>query len=127
MAYNDERRGILNFVPLNFLPINVLLIESEEILADLREILPAAQIAFLKKEPSEKIKTLCEEFRADLITELPIVPKIFEIIIAKDILTTEKDFYSKLLALNHLLTDSGALLTEFYNVRFVKVLENLRR
>ena len=32
-----------------------------------------------------------------------------------------------LMAFNHLLKDSGALLTEFFNVRFVGVLERLRR
>ena len=123
----NERRGLLKFVPPNFLPIPVLLIENEKLLRDLREILPAAQIALLKKEPFDKVKMLCNEFRADLIDELPTAPKIFELIIAEDVLTTGENFYSRLLALNHLLKDSGMLLTQFYNVRFVKVLENLRR
>ena len=122
-----ERRGLLNFVPLNFLPIKVLLVESEEFLSGLREILPAAQIALLRKEATPETKKLCDEFRADIIDELPLAPKIFELIIAKDVLTVGENFYETLLAFNHLLTYSGALLTEFYNVRFVKVLENLRR
>ena len=124
---NDERRGILNFVPPNFLPITVLLIESPELLAGLRKILPAAQIAFLTAEPSSKIKKLCDEFRADLIDELPTAPKIFELIIAREVLTVGENFYAMLMAFNHLLKDSGTLLTEFYNVRFVGVLERLRR
>ena len=127
MMNNFERRGLLQFVPPNFLPINVLLVENEQFLSGLREILPAAQIALLKKEISPEIKRLCNEFRADLINELPISPKIFEIIIAEDVLTVGENFYSMLMAFNHLLKDSGALLTQFYNVRFVKVLENLRR
>jgi len=127
MLNNFERRGLLQFVSPNFLPITVLLIEGEEFLSDLREILPAAQIALLKKEPSTEIKKLCDEYRADLIGELPTAPKIFELIIAQDILTVGENFYAMLMAFNHLLKDSGALLTEFYNVRFIKVLENLRR
>ena len=123
----DAPQGILNFVPPNFLPIPVLLIESAELLEGLRKILPAAQIAFMTPEPSSKIKKLCEKFLADLIDELPTAPKIFEIIIAEDVLTTGENFYSTLLAFNHLLKDSGFLLTEFFNVRFFGVLENLRR
>ena len=119
--------NILNFVPPNFLPINVLLIESEKLLEGLREILPAAQIAFMTTEPTPAIKKLCNKFRADLIDELPTAPKIFELIIAEDILTTGENFYSTLLTFNHLLTDSGFLLTQFYNVRFIGVLESLRQ
>lgn len=124
---NDERRGLLEFVPPNFLPIAVLVIEDEKFLSGLREILPAAKIALLMKEPTPEIKKLCDEFRADLIDELPTAPKIFELIIAPKILTVGENFYASLLAFNHLLTYSGALLTEFYNVRFVGVLERLRR
>lgn len=127
MINNFERRGLLQFVSPNFLPVTVLLIEGEEFLSDLREILPAAQIALLKKESSTEIKKLCDKYRADLINELPTAPKMFELIIAQDILTVGENFYAMLMAFNHLLKDSGFLLTEFYNVRFVKVLENLRR
>ena len=127
MINDNERRGLLQFVPPNFLPINVLLIESPELLEGLRKILPAAQIAFMTTEPSPAIKKLCDKFKADLIDELPIAPKIFELIIAQDVLTLGENFYSMLLTMNHLLKDSGAMLTQFYNVRFVGVLENLRR
>lgn len=107
--------SILNFVPPNFLPIKVLLIDSEEVLPDLKEILPAAQF-FMLNEPN-------------LIEKLPHEPKIFELIIAKDVLTVGEDFYLKLLALNHLLTDSGALLTRFLEkvwtkARLVKLLSD---
>lgn len=124
---NDERRGLLEFVPPNFLPIPVLLVEDEKFLAGLRKILPAAKIALLKKNPTLETKKFCNEFKADLIDELPTAPKIFELIIARDVLTADENFYARLLAFNHLLTYSGALLTEFYNVRFVGILERLRR
>ena len=118
---------ILQFVPPNFLPIKVLVIDSAELLAGLRKILPAARIALMTPEPTPKIKRLCNEFRADLIDELPAAPKVFELIIAEEVLTVGENFYSTLLEFNHLLTDSGFLLTRFYNVRFVGVLEALRR
>mgnify|MGYP006916056390 CR=1 FL=1 len=118
---------ILQFVPPNFLPIKVLVIDSAELLAGLRKILPAARIALMTTEPTPKIKRLCNEFRADLIDELPAAPKVFELIIAEEVLTVGENFYSTLLEFNHLLTDSGFLLTRFYNVRFIGVLEALRR
>ena len=127
MRENFERRGLLKFVPPNFLPVNVLLIEDADYLSGLRELLPAAQIAFMTEELSPEIKKLCDELSADLIDELPSAEKIFELIISKDVLTLGKNFYATLLTLNRLLKDSGALLTQFYNVRFVKVFENLRR
>ena len=126
MLRDDERHGLLKFVSPNFLPITVLVVEGEEFLAGLRKILPAAKIAFMTTELSPKVKKLCDEFRVDLIDELPIAPKIFELIIARDVLTVGENFYARLMAFNHLLKDSGALLTEFYNVRFVGILERLK-
>ena len=119
--------SILNFVSPNFLQIKVLVIESKEFLSGLREILPAARIALLKKESSPEIKRLCDEFKADLINELPTAPKIFEIILARDVLTIGENFYATLMMFNHLLTDSGFILTQFYNARFVGILERLKQ
>ena len=42
-------------------------------------------------------------------------------------LTVGENFYATLFTLNRLLRDSGFLLTQFANMRFVGVLENLRR
>ena len=127
MLNNFERRELLEFVPPNFLPIKVLVIESAEFLEGLREKLPAAQIALINKESSPEIKKFCDEFKVDLIDGLPTAPKIFEIIIARDVLTVGENFYATLMMFNHLLTDSGYLLTQFYNVRFVGILERLRQ
>lgn len=127
MSNDDERRGLLKFVPPNFLPITVLVIEATEILRDLRKILPAAKIALKSMEITPKTRRLCDEFRIDLIDELPPAQKIFELIIAPDVLTTGENFYATLLTLNQLLKDSGAVLMQFYNVRFIGVLENLRQ
>ena len=127
MLNNDERRGLLKFVPPNFLPIPVLLIDSAELLTGLRKLLPAAQIFFMTTEPTPKVERLCAECRVILIDDLPSEPKIFELIIAPEVLTTGENFYATLMTFNHLLQDSGALLTQFLNVRFIGVLENLRR
>ena len=127
MLKNFERRGLFEFVPPNFLQIAVLLVENEEFLPDLREILPSARIALLKNEPTDETKRICDEFRADLIDELPTAPKMFEFIIAPEILTVGENFYATLMVFNRLLKDSGFLLTEFYNVRFVGILERLKR
>ena len=126
MLNDNERCGLLKFVPPNYLPIPVLLIEAIEFLPDLRKILPAAKIALMTDEVTPIIKKICDNYRADLVDELPIAPKIFEIIIAPKVLTVGENFYTTLMAINHLLKDSGFLLTKFYNVRFVGVLENLR-
>ena len=104
------------------------MIESEEILEDLRKLMPNAKILFLSAEKSE----LCEKLRIDFLRgdyskDLPTDPKIFDVIIAKEVLTFAPNFYRTLLELNHLLKDSGFLLTEFFNVRFVGVLEGLKR
>ena len=126
MSYFDERRGLLKFVPPNYLSVPILVIESAEILPDLRKILPAAKIVFMATELTPVVKKICNDCRADLIDELPTAPKIFELIIAPDVLTIGENFYAMLMAFNHLLNDSGYLLTKFYNVRFVSVLKALQ-
>ena len=121
---------IFEFVPPNFsADATALVIEDEEFLAGVREKMPNARIAFLSTENSD----LCKKFGADFLkgdyarNGLPTEPKIFDVIIAKDCLTFAPNFYITLLEINHLLKDSGFLLTEFFNVRFIKVLEGLRR
>lgn len=120
---------ILEFVPPNYSKnAAVLVIESEEILQDLRKLMPNARILFISEEKS----ALCENLKidylqGDYIKILPVEPKIFDVIIAKEVLTYAPDYYRTLLELNHLLKDSGFLLTEFINVRFIEILEGLKR
>ena len=131
----EERHGLLKFVSPNFLPVNVLLIDSPEFLAELRRILPAARIAFMTTKRTPSLEKICDEFRADLLVgnylhgELPTEPKIFELILAQEILSAGDTLYPTLLALNHLLTDSGAMLTRFTEppwtkARVVKLLDD---
>ncbi len=135
LNYDIERRGLLKFVPPNFLPVTVLVLESTEILPDVRKLLPAARIAFMSRERTPSIEKLCDETRADLLVgnylrgQLPTEPKLFELILAQDILSAGDTLYPTLLALNHLLTDSGAMLTRFNEstwtkARLVKLLDD---
>ena len=130
----DDRFGLLKFVPPNISDTaTVLVIETENYLKDLRLLMPNAKIAFLTTERDKNISELCKNLKADLFrgdytkNGLPTEPKIFDIILAEDCLTYAPDFYITLLELNHLLTDAGFLLTQFLNVRFVKILESLKR
>ena len=130
----DERRGLLKFVPPIFsADLTVLVIESENYLQEIRNLLPKARIAFLTTERDAKIAELCKNLSIDLLigdytkTGLPTEPKIFDIILAEDVLTYAPNYYVTLLELNHLLTDRGFLLTQFLNVRFVEILECLKR
>ena len=135
MNYDDERYGLLKFVPPNFLPVPVLVIDAPEILSNLRKLLPDARIAFMTTERTSAIEKICRDARADLLIgnysrgELPTAPKIFELILAPKILTLDETLYPTLLALNHLLKDSGALLTQFTEThwskaRLVKLLDD---
>ena len=101
---------ILKFVPPNYSSDTaVLLIESEKYLAGVKKLMPNAQFVILNS------------------WSLPINPKIFDVIIAENCLTYGENFYRRLAELNHLLKDSGFVLTQFLNVRFIGVLESLRR
>lgn len=129
-----ERRGLLQFVPENFsAETTALVIESEKYLEDLRGLMPNARIAFLTAEREEKIFELCDKLKVDLFfgnyekNGLPTEPKVFDVILAEDCLTYPPESYRTILELNHLLTDAGFMLTQFFNVRFIGVLEDLRR
>ncbi|MBR1647503.1 MAG: hypothetical protein IJ685_12115 [Selenomonadaceae bacterium] len=135
MFTDIERHGLLKFVPPNFLSVNVLVIDSPELLDELRKLLPAAQIAFMTTKRTHELEKICNDVRADLLVgnylhgELPTAPKIFELILAQEILSAGETLYPTLLALNHLLTDSGALLTKFAEptwtkARIVKLLDD---
>ena len=101
---------LLKFVPPNFSEdAAVLLIESEKYLAGVKKLMPNAQFVTLGS------------------WDLPIEPKIFDVIIAENAFTYGENFYRRLAEINHLLKDSGFMLTQFLNVRFIGVLESLKR
>lgn len=101
---------LLKFVPPNFSSdAAVLLIESEKYLDGVKKIMPNAQFVILDT------------------WNLPVKPKIFDVIIAENAFTYGENFYRRLAEINHLLKDSGFMLTQFLNVRFIGVLESLKR
>ena len=126
MFESDERYGLLKFVPPNFLPVPVLVIDAAEILSDLRKLFPNARIAFMTTERTPVTEKICRDARADLLIgnysrgELPTAPKIFELILAPHVLKLGETLYPTLLALNHLLKDSGVLLTQFTETQWSK-------
>ena len=127
-----EREGILKFASPNFSPgVAVFVLESREILPDVRKLFPAAKIAFMSVEGDSGTRELCKKLKIDFMRgnyfagDLPTQAKCFDIIFARDCLTLAPDFYSVLLEINHLLKDSGYMITQFFNVRFLGVLENL--
>ncbi len=100
---------LLKFVPPNYSnDAAVLLIESEKYLPGVKKLMPNAQFVTLES------------------WNLPIEPKIFDVIISENCLTYGENFYRRLAEMNHLLKDSGFVLTQFLNVRFVGVLESLK-
>lgn len=100
---------LLKFVPPNYSnDTAVLLIECEKYLPGVKKLMPNAQFVTLES------------------WNLPIEPKIFDVIIAETALIYGENFYRRLAEMNHLLKDSGFILTQFLNVRFVGVLESLR-
>ena len=101
---------LLKFIPPNYSnDAAVLLIESEKYLQGVKKLMPNAQFVILES------------------WDLPIEPKIFDVIIAENALTYGENFYRRLAEINHLLKDSGFMLTQFFNVRFIGVLESLKR
>lgn len=101
---------LLKFVPPNYSnDAAVLLIESEKYLSGVKKLMPNAQFVTLES------------------WDLPIEPKIFDVIIAETALIYGENFYRRLAEMNHLLKDSGFVLTQFLNVRFIGVLESLKR
>lgn len=125
---------LIQFVPPNFsADATALVIESEKYLPPLRELMPAARIFFLTAENSPQLKNFCESLKVNLLIgdylngALPDEPKIFDVIIADDFLNDSRNTYRILAEMRELLTDAGFLLTQFFNARFIGILENLRR
>lgn len=101
---------MLRLIPPNYsADAAVLLIESEKYSDGVKMLMPNAQILVLDS------------------WNLPVEPKIFDVIISESCLTYGENFYRRLAEMNHLLKDSGFVLTQFLNARFIGVLENLRR
>ena len=124
----------MQFVPPNFSAnATALVIESEKYLPRLREKMPVAKIILLTSEPSPYLEKFCADLNVEIMIgdylrgNLPNEPKIFDVVIADDCLTNSLDTYETLADISRLLKDAGFLLTQFFNARFIGMLESLRR
>ncbi len=123
--------GLLCFVPEGPSALKILTVESSLYIPGIREKLPNAEIyAMTKYEdvsdyyPDEDIHWLIRDFENQ--TAYPYEKNFFNIIIAEGVLETSQDPYKIFSRLNQLLASDGKLLTCYTNVRYHKVLENLR-
>ena len=134
MKYLEEeinRRGLLKLISPNIGDISVLVIESLSYLRELRELLPAAKILVLTE--FRDVKEEFKDLNLDWIFgdykkfDFSIEEKIFDIIISEDCLTLVHDPYKTTFGINRWLKETGFLVTQFDNIRFVGVLENLKQ
>ena len=126
-----DRRGLLKFISPNVSNISVLVIESLEYLQELRELLPEAHILVLTE--FEEAKLDFNDLRLDWIFgdykkfNFNIDEKMFDIIIAEDCLTLVYEPYKTIFGINRWLKETGFLVTQFENIRYIGVLESLRQ
>ena len=126
-----ERRGLLKFVSPNISKINVLVIESLSYLRELRDLLPAAKILVLTD--FNEVEAEFADLNLDWIFgdykkfNFSIDEKIFDIIIAEDCLTFVYEPYKTLFGINRWLKETGFMVTQFENIRYIGVLESLRQ
>ncbi len=127
-----NREGLLGFISPNPQPIRVLAIESLFYLKELRALLPSAQIsvvtAFEPAAESDECANLGIEwyfldFRRD---DLPFSDGSFDIILAEPCLTAAFTPYETLAVLGKLLKDTGFMVTQFRNIRYWRILQDLR-
>ena len=126
-----NRRGLLKFVSPNVSQINILVIESLDYLCELRQLLPNTKISVMTIHRDAKFDF--ENLNCDWIFEdyktfqFNLSEKIFDIIIAEDCLTYNYELYKNLFGINRLLKETGYLVTQFENIRYIGVLESLRQ
>ena len=126
-----DRRGLLKFIPPNVSNLNVLVIESLSYLRELRELLPAAQILVLSEFAD--VKAEFSDLHLDWLLgdykkfDFSMDEKIFDIIISEDCLTFVHEPYKTLFGINRWLKETGFLVTQFESIRYIGVLESLRK
>ena len=123
---------LLHFLTETEAPLKVLVIESAEYLPRLRKLLPKAEICVVTGDDYESLR---EEYRGlnvkwlvmDYEAErLPYERYYFDYIIAErylEMLTNPRDITA---GLGDYLKSTGFLLTSFLNIRFWKIIEELK-
>ena len=121
----SERCGLLKLIAPSPAPLKILVVESLPYLIELREMLPSASMTVLTSDryaPIEFDALDCEWIAGDFNQlKLPFDDKFFDLIVAEDFFTLahEPDF-------GRLINDVGNLITQYENIRYVGVLEQLR-
>lgn len=127
-----NREGLMGFISPNPQPIKVLVIESLFYLKELRALLPSAHISVVTTfepaaESDECVNLGLEWYFLDFRREiLPFSEGSFDIILAEPCLTAAFTPYETLAAIGKLITDTGYLVTQFRNIRYWRVLKDLR-
>ena len=126
-----DRRGLLKLIPPHVDNISVLVIESLSYLRELRELLPSAQILILSEfaEAKSEFNDLHFDWIIGDYKKFNFAPdeKIFDIIIAEDCLTFAYEPYKTIFGINRWLKETGFLVTQFESIRYIGVLESLRK
>ncbi len=105
----DERRGLLKFLNPSAEPIRILIVESPSYVEEIRALMPNAFIRVVDPEHVNQFER-----------------GSFDLIVAEDAFTLAHEPYDLLRDLGQALTDIGTLITQYENIRFVGVLEQLR-
>ena len=125
-----ERRGLLKLTAPSPAPLKVLVVESLSYLIELRALLPSASMTVLTSDryaPIEFDELDCDWIIGDFNQlKLPFDAKHFDLIVAEDFFTTAHEPYDTLRDFGRLINDVGTLVTQYENIRYVGVLEQLR-
>ena len=126
----SERCGLLKLIAPSPAPLKILVVESLSYLIELREMLPSASMTVLTSDryaPIEFDALDCEWIAGDFNQlKLPFDDKFFDLIVAEDFFTLAHEPYDTLRDFGRLINDVGNLITQYENIRYVGVLEQLR-
>ena len=125
-----ERCGLLRLIAPSPAPLRILVVESLSYLNGLRSMMPAASIFVLTEDryaPIEFDALDCEWIAGDFNQlKLPFDDKFFDLIVAEDFFTLAHEPYDTLRDFGRLINDVGNLITQYENIRYVGVLEQLK-
>mgnify|MGYP002624887129 CR=1 FL=1 len=125
-----ERRGLLKLLVPTPAPLKILLVESLSYVVELRSMMPNSDISVLTSDRYTQIEfgDLDFEWFVDDFNcaKLPFDDKTFDLIIAEDFFTFAHEPYDTLRDFGRLINELGSLITQYQNIRYADVLEQLR-
>ena len=125
-----ERSGLLKLLVPTPAPLKILLVESLSYVVELRSMMPNSDISVLTSDryaPIEFGDLDCEWLVDDFNHAiLPFDDKTFDLIIAEDFFTFAHEPYDTLHDFGRLINELGSLITQYENIRYADVLEQLR-